>query len=158
MNSSPLLITKFGRAKIDQSGYYRITSRKEGNHLKMLHRLIFEAVHGEIPKGYCVHHKDGNKLNNCILNLELLNMKYHQNIHNVGNDKLHRRISLARNKTGYRRVSISKRDTYKQGFIYRYRYYEDDNPKTISCVDLEGLKEKVLAKGLIWEKFEEVAS
>ena len=157
MISSPLLVTKYGRAKIDSNGYYRITSRKEGNHRKLLHRLIFESVHGEIPEGYCVHHIDGDRLNNCILNLELLSLNYHQSMHNIGNDELHRRISLARNTTGYRNVSVVRRDDYKQGFTYRYRYYKNGVQKSIGSVTLEGLKEKVLAKGLAWEKFGEVA-
>ena len=33
--------TKFGKATI-LNGYYRITSTKEGNNNKSLHRLIFE--------------------------------------------------------------------------------------------------------------------
>lgn len=153
--TSPLLITQFGRAKVDNSGYYRITSRKEGNHHKLLHRLIFEKFHGEIPEGYIVHHKDEDKFNNCILNLELLSLNKHQNLHNVGNDDKHKKICLARNKTGYRRVSINKRGIYKQGFTYQYRYYEDGKHKAISSVDIDKLKEKVLSKGLVWEEFDE---
>lgn len=38
---SEILHTKFGNAKID-NGYYRITSWKEGNNGKLLHRLIWE--------------------------------------------------------------------------------------------------------------------
>ena len=82
----PLLITIFGRAKVDTSGYYRITSRKEGNHHKLLHRLIFEKFHGSIPEGYIIHHVDGDKFNNCILNLELLSFREHMIHHDKGND------------------------------------------------------------------------
>ena len=152
----PLLVTIFGRAKIDTNGYYRITSRKEGNHGKLLHRLIFERFHGEIPENYVVHHRNGIKTDNCILNLELLSMEKHHNTHHVGNDELHRKISVAMNNTGYRNVSINKRAQYKQGFTYRYRYYENGKHKAIYCVSLEGLKQKVLSKGLIWEEFPEV--
>ena len=152
----PLLITTFGRAKVDTSGYYRITSRREGNHLKLLHRLIFEKFHGGIPEGYIVHHKDGDKINNCILNLELLSLREHIIHHDKGNDAKHRKICLARNNTGYRRVSIKKCDSCKQGFIYYYRYYDDEgNHKSIVSVNFDILKEKVLSKGLLWEKFED---
>ena len=154
----PLLITKYGRARIDSSGYYRITSRKEGNHNKLLHRLIFEGFHGPIPEGFIIHHSDGDIHNNCLMNLELMSIRHHQNLHNTGNDELHRRISLARNKTGYRNVSIKKRAIYKQGFTYLYRYYEDGKHKAISSVNLEDLKAKVLAKGLVWEHFEEATA
>lgn len=152
--NSPLL-TIFGKAMVDNHGYYRIMTRREGNHLKLLHRLIFEKFNGEVPEGFIVHHRDGNKTNNCILNLELLSIAKHQNHHNVGNDTLHRKISLKTNRTGYRRVGIQKSKSCKQGFSYRYRYYENGMHKAINCVTLEGLKEKVLARGLIWEKFEE---
>lgn len=34
-----------------------------------------------IPNGYIVHHKDGNKKNNIISNLEMITYKQHNNIH-----------------------------------------------------------------------------
>ena len=138
MHPKPL-ITKFGRVAVDTSGYYRVTSRKEGNHHKLLHRLIFEDFYGEIPEGCVIHHKDGSRFNNCILNLALMSRTQHQTYHN----------------TGYRNVSINKRSCYKQGFTYRYRYYENGKPKAITSVNIDDLKAKVIAKGLIWEKFDE---
>ena len=75
--------TKFGTANINKStGYYRITSSKEGNLFKSLHRLIYEEYYGAIPKGYVIHHKDGNKTNNNITNLELLTHTQHASLHN----------------------------------------------------------------------------
>lgn len=52
INQSLTLNTKFGRAKINTKGYYRIITSKEGNHNKYLHRLIFEDFYGKILKGY----------------------------------------------------------------------------------------------------------
>jgi hypothetical protein len=46
------------------------------------HLLIWKEVNGNIPKGYAVHHKDFNKLNNNIDNLELLSHKEHRKKHN----------------------------------------------------------------------------
>ena len=64
-----------------------------------------------------------------------------------------RKMSLSRNSTGYRRVSLVICPDWKSGKKYRYRYYNDDgNRKEISSVNLEKLKEKVLEKGLPWEK------
>lgn len=64
-----------------------------------------------------------------------------------------RKMSLSRNSTGYRRVSLVICLDCKSGKKYRYRYYNDDgNRKEISSVNLEKLKEKVLEKGLPWEK------
>ena len=49
-----------------------------------LHRVIWEEHYGSIPKGYIVHHKDGNKLNNSIDNLELLTNEEHTSLHKMG--------------------------------------------------------------------------
>jgi len=53
------------------SGYYRrdITI--------FLHRHVWEKHFGKIPKGHHIHHKDGNKLNNDISNLECLSQSDH---------------------------------------------------------------------------------
>ena len=76
--------TKFGKAKI-YNGYYYIISRKEGNCNKLLHRLIWEDFYGtKIPEGYHIHHKNGNKLDNCILNLQLLSESDHIRLHRSG--------------------------------------------------------------------------
>lgn len=82
--SKKVLHTKFGIAKID-NGYFRISSSKEGNYNKYLHRLIFEDFYNMIiPEGYIIHHKDGNKINNCILNLQLLREFDHLSLHHKG--------------------------------------------------------------------------
>ena len=82
--SKKVLHTKFGIAKIDRT-YFRISTNEKGNYNKYLHRLIFEDFYGmEIPDGYVVHHKDGNKLNNCILNLQLLREFDHRSLHHEG--------------------------------------------------------------------------
>lgn len=80
--------TKWGNAKINNDGYYIIRSWKEGNSGKLLHRLIWEDFWGcEIPKGYVIHHRDHNPLNNCIMNLQLMKRSEHISLHHKG--KLH---------------------------------------------------------------------
>ena len=45
----------------------------EGQHKHALvHRLVYMAHIGDIPDGLQINHKDENKKNNCIENLELL--------------------------------------------------------------------------------------
>jgi hypothetical protein len=46
-----------------------------------LHRQIWIDSNGPIPRGYVVHHKDGNTLNNCISNFELLSPSAHAIYH-----------------------------------------------------------------------------
>lgn len=79
-----VLHTKFGKAKRydNHDGYYIIISRKEGNDKRKLHHLIWEDFYGcKIPKGYHIHHKNGNKLDNCILNLQLIKASEHAKLH-----------------------------------------------------------------------------
>ena len=56
---------------------------------KRLHRLIWQKFRGVIPKGHHIHHKDGNKLNNSIENLECISHSEHLSIHMIANKKLH---------------------------------------------------------------------
>lgn len=80
--SKQVLHTKFGIARINKGGYYQITSTKEGNKGKLLHRIFWEHFYNfEVPKGYEIHHKNGNKSDNCILNLQLVNQYEHRSAH-----------------------------------------------------------------------------
>jgi len=45
------------------------------------HRLIWEQHYGKIPKGYIIHHKDENRSNNDINNLQLLTTSQHAELH-----------------------------------------------------------------------------
>lgn len=46
------------------------------------HRAVWERAHGPIPAGYVVHHKNGNKRDNSLENLELLIHEQHSRHHN----------------------------------------------------------------------------
>lgn len=48
---------------------------------RRLHRAVWEYHNGEIPAGYHVHHKDGDRSNNNISNLELLEGHEHLSGH-----------------------------------------------------------------------------
>ena len=150
--------TKFGSATIHPQGYYKIRSRKEGNRDKTLHRLVWEDFYGcKVPEGFVIHHKDGNKLNNCILNLQLMRKSEHDRFHNCGTiQELSHCLneSKAKSTTGYFRVTTKPDPTCTQGFVWRYQYYENGKRRAIASVSLERLKNKVLARGLHWEKLE----
>lgn len=64
----------------NKTGYYLSTINID-NKRKRLHRYIWELFNGDIPKGYDIHHKDHNKDNNDISNLELLLKEQHREIH-----------------------------------------------------------------------------
>lgn len=170
---SEVLKTEFGNAKIQPTGYYVITSIREGHNGKKLHRLIFEKHHRctILPHNH-VHHIDGNKLNNDINNLELLSPAEHNSIHKTNTvhseetkNKISNslkgkkreldskiKISMAQNTSGFYRVSKDKCKECKKGYRWKYTYYENGKYKSISSVDLDCLKKKVLERGLIWKE------
>ena len=47
------------------------------------HRIVYAATHNmtELPVGYCVHHRDGNRMNNSPDNLELMTHSDHMSHH-----------------------------------------------------------------------------
>lgn len=57
-----------------QQGYYR--------RIVQLHRQIWEDHFGKIPDDYHIHHKNGDKTDNRIENLECLHVAEHRKIHN----------------------------------------------------------------------------
>jgi len=48
---------------------------------KRMHIAVWESERGPIPKGYDIHHKDGNQWNNAISNLETIEGREHNRIH-----------------------------------------------------------------------------
>jgi|WetSurMetagenome_2_1015567.scaffolds.fasta_scaffold1167497_1 hypothetical protein len=48
---------------------------------KRLHQAVWEERNGKIPKGYYIHHKDSDRTNNKINNLELVSPKEHNDHH-----------------------------------------------------------------------------
>lgn len=59
----------------NNQGYYSKIERVQ------LHRLIWEDHFGEIPKGHHIHHKDNDKENNDISNLECISKSEHAKLH-----------------------------------------------------------------------------
>ena len=172
-----VLHTKWGNATLNNWGYYRISSTEKGYEGKLLHRLIYEDFWGvELPPEIHIHHKDENKLNNCILNLEAVIGKEHSSFHNKGEKnsmygkskelspvfgKTHslsvrKNMSKPKNTTGYFRVYKKKEPSVKQGFTWKYGFYKNRKCYQTTSVDLNKLKEKVLANGWEWIKLDEV--
>lgn len=163
---SNILHSKFGNCSLNPQGRYRITSRNEGNHSKLLHRLIWENFYGcDVPDGFVIHHKNGDKTDNCILNLQLIRDHTHRVFHAKQKDnslennpmwgKSHSknskiRMSCARNKSGFFRVYKTNEPKVSQGFSWRYEYPLNGKSKSLISVDLLKLKEKVISNGLEW--------
>ena len=48
---------------------------------RTVHKLVWEKENGYVPTGYQIHHKDFDKWNYDILNLEILTQSDHQRVH-----------------------------------------------------------------------------
>lgn len=65
-----------------RSNYLLVDLWKDGERdVRSIHVLVYETFIGPIPKGYMVHHKDHDKFNNSIDNLEIMTAKEHNNHH-----------------------------------------------------------------------------
>jgi hypothetical protein len=60
-----------------KTGYWISTSKKKIR----AHVWVWKNNHGEIEKGFHIHHKDGNKSNNSIENLEKISAFEHLSLH-----------------------------------------------------------------------------
>lgn len=68
------------RSNVNKCGWYLTVNLIDSygkRETKRIHRLVAETFIGKIPKGYHVHHKDGNKQNNMVDNLEILSPREH---------------------------------------------------------------------------------
>lgn len=64
-------------------GYYR----KTGGNRNLMHRDVWEYYNSPIPKGWDIHHKDENKRNNDIKNLECLPKAEHTRLYSPHNNQ-----------------------------------------------------------------------
>lgn len=72
----------------NEYGYLRICIHVEGrNRICRVHRLVWQAFNGKIKKMEQIHHKDGNKKNNHIYNLEKMTHSEHSRMENLGRKK-----------------------------------------------------------------------
>ena len=67
-------------------GYYcfKIPAKFSNNgkiYNMLVHRWNWMQAYGEIPKGMQIHHKDENKLNNSLDNLEMISAADHNRLH-----------------------------------------------------------------------------
>ena len=64
-----------------------------------LHRQIYEDVHGPIPKGAQIHHKDHNHSNNSIENLKCLSVGEHRKEHPMSEEARKRASERSKGNT-----------------------------------------------------------
>lgn len=54
-----------------------------GNKFFEEHKVVWKKHYGKIPKGYDIHHRDFNKLNNSVENLKCMKHGDHTKLHNL---------------------------------------------------------------------------
>lgn len=65
----------------EETGYYLCSSKSVDGSRKRLHVYVWEYYNGPVPIGYHIHHKDEDKNNNDISNLELKLGVEHLSLH-----------------------------------------------------------------------------
>lgn len=70
------------------NGYYR---RSKGDR-RLMHRVVWEFYNGKIPHGFDIHHKDHNRTNNKIENLELLKKDEHSRLFATGKNQFSKKV------------------------------------------------------------------
>ena len=69
---------------INKLGYVNVNPQKGYKHCKLHQYIWMCANQADIPEGYDVHHKDHNRQNNSIYNLELIERHVHRSEHKKG--------------------------------------------------------------------------
>lgn len=99
------------RADIEVSNFGNVRGTIDGKPVKLgmvsgrhilcgrrLYYFVWELFNGPVPKGYVIHHKDHNKLNDALNNLELLTEFEHKSIHGkekIFTEEYRKKISVA---------------------------------------------------------------
>ncbi len=93
-------------------------------------RFVWEFHHGSLPKGYGVHHLDGNPLNDDISNLRAVSKSEHLKTHRPAfNDKRVASVTSAR-----RRLRWSTKSKTKRNGRHDISWSDDDLKQAIAAV------------------------
>ena len=129
---------------ITGSGYQHVELSNADRKLRKhyVHRLVWEAFNGPIPEGLQINHKDENKTNNSLRNLEVVTPKQNANYgtRNIRIMKPVAKIDIATGKIlkEYSSLSCAIKEyggavakavvgRYKQAYGFKWKYLSDLN-------------------------------
>lgn len=111
--------------------YFTVRLLKDGKYTtNRIHRLVYMAFVGDIPKGnkWHIHHKNGNKQDNRVANLQLFSAKEHSMV----DRERHTTAAMNRYNQEVRPKTIIQR-TMNGDFVASYRNSKDASDATGVC-------------------------
>lgn len=138
--------------KDPKTGYYLCTKKTDAGKRERLHVFVWRMANGNIPVGYHIHHKDENKDNNDISNLDCIMAKDHTWLHAKEYASLHRE-DMARNLTERARPKASEWHKSQEGRAWHKGHcqgLQDMNSVEVTC---QNCGKKFLTKKPFWTKF-----
>lgn len=119
-----------------KGGYFSVILRNGKIHRSIrIHRLVYEAFVGEIPKGMIVHHANEDKQDNSVENLFLLTSKEHAQAHKFPRQE--------NDSNGIRKHKRKYEGIYNNNINAMIYYNQHVRPKKILQCDMQG---NVIAK------------
>lgn len=107
--------------KDEKTGYYLKTTKPRTR----LHIYVWEYYNGcKVPKGFDIHHKDGNKDNNDINNLECVTRKRHNQIHKDSSKWTEEQMKEARERMNHAREYANKWHSSEEGRAWHKEQYK----------------------------------
>lgn len=113
---------------------------------ELVHRKIFEEHNGNIPQNCVIHHKNENKLDNALSNLELLTDEEHRKLHSIKNNPMRTTQGRNNNASKQTKTSVLHLGTFKdKAYVkgYRWRYHDKLNNIKFTSASLDKMLQKL---------------
>lgn len=125
-----------------RSSYFLVDLWKNGKRdIRSIHHLVYETFNNRQTGGFFIHHKDENKDNNRLDNLELVSCLEHNRIHFLGKKGWKKGLKINNLPKKYAKLSP---ESYKSMWKTRYEKLRPRNAKIIFLAE-QGKKIKELS-------------
>lgn len=123
----------------DKTGYYLCSTPSEDGRRKRMHVYVWEYYNGPVPQGFHVHHIDGDKGNNDIENLTIIDGTKHRQLHSeqlTPEQREWRRINLRENaapKAKSWHTSMEGKQWHKEHYVRTKEKLRERKCYTCEC-------------------------